>query len=166
MKLAFILFTLLLLVSACSAEPKTQPIIVGEPPEPAETTEPVKDTDVIDVTGAVTKEIVDNVSNVENVSTNTNETEEGNTRTIIIQDLNFKPNKITIPIGTTVIWKHQDQNPGNENIVHMVMVYPTAKKSQRMLYGDTFDVIFDKPGRYYFIDVIFKETMRGDIVVE
>lgn len=150
-----LLLALLVLISACDTGPKTQPIIVEEEKE----SEPAAETDVTDVTGAVTQETP------KNDSVELNKTDE-NTKTIIIEDIKFKPDKITIPAGTTVIWKHQDKYLGNENIMHIVMVYPIAKRSEKMAYGGMFNVTFDEPGKYYYIDIIFKENMRGDIIVE
>lgn len=148
----FLLLALLVLISACNTGPKTQPIIVEEEKE----AELAAKTEV---TGAVTQETA------RNDSIELNKTEE-NTKTIIIEDIKFKPDKITIPTGTTVIWKHQDKYLGNENIMHIVMVYPIAKRSEKMAYGGMFNVTFDEPGKYYYIDIVFKESMRGDIIVE
>src|SRR3989344_7215366 len=166
MKLQFIclLIALLILVSSCNTAPKTQPIIIEEGVEEEQKEEP-EENDIVDVTGAITKEIVENASNEINETSEINETEEEDTKTIVIEDLKFKPTKITIPIGTTVVWEHTDRHLDRDDIVHIVMVYPIAERSDRMFYGDKFNVTFDKPGEYYFIDIVFKESMRGDITV-
>ena len=172
MKHIMLLFiSALLVIAGCSEEEKTQPVIVdvgdAEPVSP-EDIEP-EDRGMEDVSGEVTKEIVKE-SDAEPIPQEDNESaepeEEDNTKTIIIEDVKFKPDDITIPAGTKVIWKHEDDFLDKENIIHMIMVYPIGKRSDRMFYGDTFNVTFDEPGEYDYIDIIFKERMRGKITVE
>jgi len=91
---------------------------------------------------------------------------------IKIEDLKFVPNDVTIKAGTKVRWVHDDLYAGNEKIKHIVRVYPkqgqTLKDtiSKGLFYGDTFEIIFEEPGDYYYIDVVYSTQMRGDIVVE
>ncbi|MFC1800757.1 cupredoxin domain-containing protein [Nanoarchaeota archaeon] len=99
---------------------------------------------------------------------NETETEPEETETtakIIIEDIGYTPKEITVAPGTTVIWEHKDMYEGRTNIKHMVSIL-SNEKSDMMMYGDTFNFTFVEPGEYSFIDVIYKASMRGKIIVE
>jgi len=95
-----------------------------------------------------------------------------NQEIITISDITFKPKEMTIEPGTNILWIHNDKYNNQDSIVHVVRIYPMepgmkfkSVQSERMSYGDKFNVTLDEPGKYYFIDIIFKNQMKGYITV-
>jgi len=91
---------------------------------------------------------------------------------ISIEDIRFKPSDITIEKDYTVVWEHEDTYQGNEKIIHQITIYPPLNskvntiRSPRLFLGDSFNYTFTESGEYWYIDLIFKQHMRGYITVE
>ncbi|MFH1642367.1 MAG: plastocyanin/azurin family copper-binding protein [Nanoarchaeota archaeon] len=106
---------------------------------------------------------VDNISDDEIV-------EQTSTEIVIIDDLKFKPQQITVDKGTTVKWVHNDQYANNQNIIHQIGLYKHGTilnaRSGRLSFGDIYNYTFIESGEYYYIDIVFKDKMRGYITVE
>lgn len=66
---------------------------------------------------------------------------------IDIADNTFSPNKITVPVGATVVWTHKGQKP------HTVTADDAAFTSGKLDAGGAFEQTFDKPGTFpYFCE--------------
>ena len=70
------------------------------------------------------------------------------------------------------MWIHNDEYGGRDNLIHILRIYPltprsdfTTVQSTRMQLDDTFNVTLDVPGEYYYVDLIFKDAMKGFITV-
>ena len=115
-------------------------------------------TDDVDQSTSTTFEDItdDTVSNTTNTT---------KIKVINIKDIGFDPTELTVIPGTTIIFKHIDKKGGNLNIIHKVQGLYNAFSSDRMVYGDEFNVTLTEPGEYQYIDVIFKAFMRGTITV-
>ncbi len=89
---------------------------------------------------------------------------------IQIENLKFKPDEMTIEAGTRVRWIHKDMYQDNDKIVHQIGIYkrgePFYERSDRMFYDDSFEYIFEEPGEYWYVDIVFIDRMRGEITVE
>jgi plastocyanin len=71
----------------------------------------------------------------------------------------FKPNTITIEVGTTVTWTNMDSAP------HTVTTRETLFDSGRMSTGDTFSYTFEQSGTYEYYCTIHP-SMVATITVE
>jgi plastocyanin len=82
---------------------------------------------------------------------------------VSIVDNNFTPNKVTVPVGATVVWTHQGQKP------HTVTSDDGAFSSGTLNGGGSFKQTFDKPGTFpYYCEFHGGkggEGMAGEIVV-
>lgn len=83
---------------------------------------------------------------------------------IIIKSLAFEPGQVKIKVNTTVVWEHQDNYKGFDELKHKITVYGITT-SPILKFGETFEVKFTKPGYYTFVDSIYPE-MKGTIIVE
>lgn len=81
------------------------------------------------------------------------------TNTIVLKDFHFSPMALTVPAGTTVIWKNLDGEP------HTVVSDSGLFRSGGLDQNDSFAFKFDKPGTYKFLCSIHP-TMMGTIVVK
>lgn len=79
--------------------------------------------------------------------------------TVILRDIAFKPDKITIEAGDTVTWRFED-----EGIPHDVTAEDESFKSETMDSG-TFRHTFDTPGTYKYICSLHAAQMTGEVVV-
>jgi FtsP/CotA-like multicopper oxidase with cupredoxin domain len=80
-------------------------------------------------------------------------------RTVAIRDNYFTPNRLTVPVGSTVRWDHQGR------VEHTVTSLVGIFDSGALSGGEPFSFTFTAPGRYdYFCR--FHITNRGTIVVE
>lgn len=78
---------------------------------------------------------------------------------VIIQELSFEPNEITVQAGDTVTWKNMD-SPS-----HTATSSDDLWDSDTISPGGEFSFTFDEPGTYaYFCR--FHGTMTGTVVVE
>lgn len=74
---------------------------------------------------------------------------------IKIDNFSFTPASITIPVGTAVHWKN------NDDIPHTVVSDDHSIKSKVMDTGDDFSYTFAKPGTYnYFCSIHPKMTAK------
>lgn len=82
---------------------------------------------------------------------------------IEITDNRFGPNKITVPVGATVVWTHKGQRP------HTVTADDGSFDSGKIDGGGTFEQTFDKPGTYPYYCTFHGgkggEGMAGAIIV-
>ena len=78
--------------------------------------------------------------------------------TVAIQNFKFAPATLTIPAGTTVIWKNEDDSP------HRIGDTIGTLKSAALDDGDTFSHTFAAPGEYAYICTVHP-YMRGKIIV-
>ena len=108
----------------------------------------------------------------ETAETGEDETFDGPQEIVIMKDISFKPKTITVETGTNILWIHNDKYGSYENLVHIIRIYPKnpssdfkSVQSQRMLYDDRFNLTFDIPGEYYAMDIVFKDSMKGTIIV-
>ena len=83
----------------------------------------------------------------------------GEANTIVLKDFHFAPMSLTVPAGTTVIWKNLDGEP------HTVMSDTGVFRSGGLDQNDSFTFKFDRPGTYRFICSIHP-SMMGTITVK
>lgn len=78
---------------------------------------------------------------------------------VAIQDFSFQPKMLTVPVGSTVVWTNEDEEP------HTVVTAGNGFKSKALDTDDKFSFTFRKPGTYeYFCSV--HPRMTGSIVVK
>ena len=82
-----------------------------------------------------------------------------NTGTINIENFKLAPGTLTVPAGTTVIWKNEDDSP------HRIGDRTGTIKSAALDDGDTFSHTFATPGEYPY-NCTLHPYMRGTIVVK
>ena len=85
--------------------------------------------------------------------------------TIRIIGKNYIPDTITIEKGTTVIWKNEDMVAGRTPVIHMLVEHHGEFRSGQFRPGETWSHVFNKTGTYTYMDPIYKEIMRGMIIV-
>ena len=98
-----------------------------------------------------------------NLSTHSNASVEAQ-NVIIVKNLYFIPSELTIKKGETVVWIHEDNYKGYDNLKHKISI-DNAGSNPIMKYGDTYQYTFNKPGTFVFVDPIYEST-RGKIIVE
>ena len=157
--LAF-LFIVMVLVSGCSG--KTKPVV----------------SDVTQITGEAVKEDIKEESTLEEIKENitvpeeeqaeeqTGEPKLQNVHEVLIKDLRLEPQELTIKIGETVVWKHEDKWEGVTK--HAIAAHNNEFRSPMLYFGETFNHTFNRTGTFTYIDVVYKERdfMRGKIIVE
>jgi plastocyanin len=75
-----------------------------------------------------------------------------------IDNFTFKPDTMTVPVGTTVVWENDD------DIVHTVVSLDGTFRSQALDTEDKFSFTFDKIGTFeYFCSL--HPYMKAKIVV-
>jgi len=77
---------------------------------------------------------------------------------VTIEDYSFKAPSITVPVGTTVVWKNLDDDP------HTVTAVDDSFDSKGLAQGDTFSHQFLKPGKYQYYCKVHP-MMKGTVVV-
>jgi plastocyanin len=78
---------------------------------------------------------------------------------IKISNFSFAPPLLTVPVGTTVTWVNEDDEP------HTVVDSNTLFKSHALDTGDKFSFTFSKPGKFQYFCTIHAH-MVGTVVVE
>ena len=78
---------------------------------------------------------------------------------IKIIDFSFSPPLLTVPVGTTVTWVNEDDEP------HIVVESDRLFKSHALDTGDKFSFTFSTPGKFQYFCVIHAH-MVGAVVVE
>ena len=86
------------------------------------------------------------------------ETGAGRRHTVTIQGLKFKPEKIEIESGDTVVWVNKDDRD------HTVVADDGAFESPLIRNGKSYEKKFNKPGKYNYGDDLHPR-MRGLVVV-
>lgn len=79
--------------------------------------------------------------------------------TIEISNFSFAPAALTVPVGTTVTWVNEDDEP------HTVVDSDTLFKSHALDTGDKFSFTFTTPGKFQYFCTIHAH-MVGMVVVE
>lgn len=79
--------------------------------------------------------------------------------TVILRDIEFKPDKITVNVGDTVTWRFEDQG-----ISHDVVADDDSFESDVKDSG-TFRHTFDKPGTYTYLCTLHAAQMKGTVTV-
>lgn len=173
-----IFLVIAVLISACSAEEKTRPIVtditasvVGNIQEVNESEEEIGENETIPE--EVEGEIEENKTRVVGEETEEIEEEEkeelpAGAQVITIKELRLEPQELTIEKGDTVVWKHEDKWEKNEETKHYLAAHSNEFRSPILYYGSTFEHTFNKTGTFTYIDVMYKERsyMRGKIIVE
>src|SRR5579871_1984490 len=77
-----------------------------------------------------------------------------------IKDFMFGPKTLTVPVGTTVVWTNNDDDPHT-----VASLDKTTFKSSALDTGEKYSYTFTKPGKYaYFCSVHPK--MTAEVVVQ
>ena len=82
----------------------------------------------------------------------------GKKHTVTIMGLKFRPDKIEIEPGDTVVWVNKDDRD------HTVVSDDGAFESGRIRNGKSYEKKFDKPGKYDYGDDLHPR-MRGVVIV-
>ena len=84
------------------------------------------------------------------------------TVTVNLKENRFRPARIVIPAGTTVIWSNDEDDPDN---AHNVISRDYRWASSDFLPGESYQHAFPTPGEYrYFCDL--HGGMVGSVIVE
>ncbi len=80
---------------------------------------------------------------------------------VMISNFTFGPAKLTVPVGTRVVWTNRDSDP------HVVRseTEPKLLDSPPLDTGESFSFTFDKPGTYRYFCAIHPH-MQGVITVQ
>jgi plastocyanin len=81
------------------------------------------------------------------------------TATVNIENFKFAPGALTVPAGTTVVWKNEDDSP------HRIGDRTGTLKSTALDTDATFSYTFATPGEYPYICTLHP-YMRGKIIVK
>jgi plastocyanin len=81
-----------------------------------------------------------------------------NTKNIIISNYSFQPNTITISKGTTIVWTNDD------SVAHTIDSDVGHVDSDDISPGASYSVFFDYPGIYRYHGGIYP-SMKGTIIV-
>ncbi|WP_292487568.1 plastocyanin/azurin family copper-binding protein [Methanohalobium sp.] len=102
-----------------------------------------------------------NIRTNETMANETEQTDEGETVEIEIEDFEFKPNEVTISPGDTVKWANLDSATHNarQTIDNPEFYSPNLQQ------GDSFNHTFDEEGTYDYICTIHP-YMEGTVTVE
>lgn len=79
---------------------------------------------------------------------------------IVMKNIHFVPNEITVDAGTTVTWTNEDA------VAHNVTSDDGLFESGNLTKGDTFTYTFDKPGTYNYHCTLHPPDMKGTVVVQ
>ena len=79
--------------------------------------------------------------------------------TIELKTFMFSPSSVTIPVGTTVVWKNRDAEP------HTVASVEGRFRSGALDENETFTFTFDSPGTYRYVCSIHPQMIGTVIVV-
>jgi LysM repeat protein len=88
-----------------------------------------------------------------------------NTAVVIMQNILFLPQQLTVTRGTTVIWKNTDSV--NHTVTSGTPGAPDGKfRSPQLAPNQTFSWTFNDAGTYPYFDEIFGAQMTGTIIVQ
>jgi plastocyanin len=77
---------------------------------------------------------------------------------VAIENYAFKAPTVTVPVGSTVVWRNSDDDP------HTVTAENGSFDSKGLANGDSYRHTFVKPGRYAYRCALHP-FMRGVVVV-
>jgi len=84
------------------------------------------------------------------------------TVTVLLRDNRFHPARVTVAVGTTVLWSNAEDDP---TVEHNVISRDYRWASSNFVAGETYEHTFTPPGNYrYFCDL--HGGMTGMVVVE
>lgn len=78
--------------------------------------------------------------------------------TVVIDNFSFKPNAITVPAGTHLVFENRDDLP------HSVIIPDLQQKSKILDTDEKYEAVLEKPGKYVFFCGIHP-MMKGEIIV-
>jgi plastocyanin len=78
--------------------------------------------------------------------------------TVEVKEFKFKPESITVALGTTVTWRNGDEEP------HTITSTDGVFRSSALESAGRFSYTFTKPGTYHYFCAIHPH-MRADVVV-
>ena len=85
----------------------------------------------------------------------------GDSVTVEMRDIRFRPQGIRVKVGTTVTWLNDDSLAHNVRQVESVFLSRDVMEP-----GDAFAFSFDKPGRYRYQCTFHHPDMNGVVIVE
>lgn len=80
-------------------------------------------------------------------------------KTVVVKDIAFKPDKLSIEQGDTVTWKFEDKG-----IPHNVIADDGSFKSENKDAG-TFEHTFEAAGSFEYLCTIHPDTMKATVEV-
>lgn len=86
--------------------------------------------------------------------------EEAGAGEVVMANISFQPDELTVPVGATVTWTNED------GVSHTTTSEETVWDSDTMTSGDTFSFTFDEAGTYAYFCEIHPGQMRATITVE
>ena len=78
---------------------------------------------------------------------------------VVVKDIAFKPDKLSIEQGDTVTWRFEDKG-----IPHNVVADDGSFKSETKDAG-TFQHTFEAAGSFTYVCTVHPDTMKGTVVV-
>ena len=164
MKSAYFISALLLIIfiSGCAKAPTGNIIIEDVKSATEETKAEAQPEETAAVEPAENETLTEEATNISEEAA-----EPVNANIIEIRDLTFNPGELTVDKGATVVWKHNDRHLDRDDIRHQIniIMYPYSVRSNMLFFGDEFEYTFDKEGEYVFTDAVYKEGLRGKIIV-
>lgn len=104
--------------------------------------------------------------------TSTSATAPAGGTTVELELIAYRPEQLTVDVGTTVTWKQMD--PGFHTVTSGKVDQGSAGvttepdgtfASGNLATGDTFTYTFDSPGTYSYFCEIHPATMSGEVIV-
>lgn len=80
-------------------------------------------------------------------------------RTVVIKDIDFKPDTIRVKAGDTVVWRFEDKG-----IKHNVVADDGSFESETTDSG-TFEHTFERPGTYPYVCTLHAAQMKAEVEV-
>ena len=89
----------------------------------------------------------------------------GETVVVKMKDWQFQPQKVTVSVGDTVVWIHEDDEYDTHNVI---FEDPSIGRSKRrMKVNQRFSLTFDRPGEYHYFCSYHKDNgMVGVVIVK
>ena len=163
MKRLFAFVFVLFILAACQPAPPAEP--KESAAQPAEAKPEIEVKPEVEPVSMIPE--VENVTEPQNVTiapqniTVVEPMPAGRIIEVIIDNMKFSPEIITIKVGDTIVWKQNDE------VSHTVSVSfaPAQFDSGVMRQGETFKYTFKEPGTYLY-KCSLHPIMRGKIIVE
>ena len=93
-------------------------------------------------------------------------------QTVVLKLIAFRPERLTVPVGTAVTWKNEDasEHTVTSGVVSQGSSGVTTAADGRFGSGSlkqnaTFSYTFTAPGTYSYFCTIHPATMRGEVTV-